>query len=404
MEHYDRAKIFINRLIPTMRTHSIHWPRPWGVGRLLTMAVAACFLAGALSLPLTAQEGLFQAERALENKRNADPNWKPKYKEFDLIRVPTKKGVINNFCLNSDGNLVVCVGTSDDGTTKGNTELEIISPSGKVLKTIPLPFNPQAICTDGKDAIYVGGGGQLCKLNSKGKIEIQMPAPAFQLAKKEQETWKVKLAEEIERQSKELKEANPGMKDADIKKIMADQQKAMEKRRGNVTGLAVVGKDLMVATPSPAEFGYMVWRVDEKLANPVPVLKRLSGCCGQMDIRGRDGKLWVAHNAKHLVECYDSQGNLLSKFGKHDRVAADGFGGCCEPKNLTFASNGDILAAESGPPVVVKRFTPEGKFLGVLANPLYKSGCVRATVAISADEKKIFLLNTGYNAIHIFTL
>jgi hypothetical protein len=50
--------------------------------------------------------------------------------------------------------LLVCVG-QDDEKTKGPTELQIISPEGKVLKQVPLKMNPQAICTDNQGNIYV---------------------------------------------------------------------------------------------------------------------------------------------------------------------------------------------------------------------------------------------------------
>ena len=62
-----------------------------------------------------------------------------------------------------------------------------------------------------------------------------------------------------------------------------------------------------------------------------------------------------------------------------------------------------MLACESGPPVAVKRFTTDGKFLGVAAIPTFNSGCVRVTVDISRDGSQIFVLNSGENAIHVMT-
>jgi hypothetical protein len=103
----------------------------------------------------------------------------------------------------------------------------------------------------------------------------------------------------------------------------------------------------------------------------------------------------------HSVERYDRDGKKLSRFGKRDRKSADGFGGCCEPKNLRFGLNGEIYTCESGPPVAIKRFTPDGKFLGVVGVPEYKTGCVRVTVEVSRDGDRVFVLSPGENAIHV---
>jgi sugar lactone lactonase YvrE len=54
--------------------------------------------------------------------------------------------------------------------------------------------------------------------------------------------------------------------------------------------------------------------------------------------------------------------------------------------------------------VAIKRFTPEGKFLGVVAVPTFETGCVRVTVDISPDGQRFYLLDTGSDAIHVFGL
>ena len=69
-----------------------------------------------------------------------------------------------------------------------------------------------------------------------------------------------------------------------------------------------------------------------------------------MDIQAHGGDLWVAHNSRHKVEHYSREGKKLGSFGKTDRSSADGFGGCCEPKNLRFGPGDVVFACESGPP------------------------------------------------------
>lgn len=158
-----------------------------------------------------------------------------------------------------------------------------------------------------------------------------------------------------------------------------------------------------MAVPSPSDFTFRVYRLNLALAEPKLVVEKLRGCCGQMDVQAHDGKLWIPHNARHSVENLDRDGKELSKFGKAGRVKATDFGGCCEPKNLRVLANGDILAAESGPPTCIKRFSADGKFKGVVAVvPNSKGDCVRVTVEVSADGSKYYMLDTTRDAIRIF--
>src|SRR5208282_3179622 len=98
----------------------------------------------------------------------------------------------------------------------------------------------------------------------------------------------------------------------------------MENRKLAVPGITVSGDDVFAACPSPSDFTYWVYRLDRQLQNPKQILVNLHGCCGQMDIQAKDGKLWVAHNGRHLVESFDREGKKLFDFGKNDRSAADG--------------------------------------------------------------------------------
>jgi hypothetical protein len=121
-----------------------------------------------------------------------------------------------------------------------------------------------------------------------------------------------------------------------------------------------------------------------------------------MDVQCCDGELWVAHNSRHKVEHYNRDGKKVGAFGKTDRSSADGFGGCCEPKNLRFTGGDELFACESGPPTCVKRFTKEGKFLGVALIAPWDSGCVRVTTDYDASKDRFFVLNSGEHSIHVF--
>jgi hypothetical protein len=178
---------------------------------------------------------------------------------------------------------------------------------------------------------------------------------------------------------------------------------SLEKRRSDVTGLTVTDQDIFMAVPSPTDFTFQVYRFDHSLQNPKLVVDKLRGCCGQMDIQSHGDKLWIPHNARHAVEAHDRDGKELTKFGTAGRVKASDFGGCCEPKNLRVLANGDILAAESGPPTCIKRFSANGKFKEVVAVVNNSKGdCVRVTVEVSPDGSKFYMLDTARDAIRIF--
>ena len=185
--------------------------------------------------------------------------------------------------------------------------------------------------------------------------------------------------------------------------MLAMQMRAERPYKSGVAGIAVSKNDVFVACPMAKTYGFAVWRVDRDFANAKGIIEGLAGCCGQMDIQAKDGEVWVAHNSRHKVERHDRDGKMLLSFGKTDRQTADGFGGCCEPKNLRFGPKGELYASESGPPVAIKRFSPEGKFLGVVGLPTFESGCVRVTIEVSPDGGKVYILDTGGNAIHVLT-
>lgn len=330
--------------------------------------------------------------RADASGRSKDPAWQASHKETALIRVSERKtsGLLHNFCINPDGNILACWGGTSSSVRRGASAAEptcikVLSPEGMLLATWPLDFQPQAVCVNPTGQVIVGGKGRLAKLDAEGKVLLTGSSPAL--------AQPVMTDEEILAMLKEWK--RPASE-------LAQYREAMQNRRNDITSLAANGQEVFVACAAPKGYAYAVYRVDADFKNPKLLVDKLSGCCAQMDIAEREGKVWVAHNGRHRVECFDQDGKKLSSFGKTDRRAADGFGGCCEPKNIRITKRGDILAAESGPPVAIKRFTPEGKFLGVVAVPTFETGCVRVTVDVSLDGDTFYLLDTGGDVIHTF--
>lgn len=327
----------------------------------------------------------YEAElRAEETARAKDPAWKPSHEEVALLKIGTAgSGELNNFCLDQKGNILACQG----GRSASKHSILVYSPEGKLTQTWPLETNPEAICLDRDGTVLVAGGGSIHRLSAEGKVLASAKTPSATAALPPDEDLK-ELA----------KRFGEGTTEARLKRL----KETLSSRRLQVTGLAVSGDDIFISCPSMKDWSYCVHRLDRDFKNPKLIVEKLGGCCSQMDVQAREGKLWIAHNGRHRVQAHDRDGKQITSFGREDRKAADGFGGCCEPKNLRLLPGGEVLAAESGPPVAVKRFTPEGKFLGVVAVPNFRRGCVRTTVDVSADGQRYYVLDGDDHSIHVF--
>jgi hypothetical protein len=334
------------------------------------------------------------AERAAANAREKDAAWKPSCKQVNLIQIADTRNpaALKNFCLNKDGNILACfAGAAKASDPKKASGIRVYSPKGDLLKTFPLEITPEAIGVGSDGMIFAAGEGKLLKLDDSGKVVASVASPVAK------ET--VTITKETEDMVREMvKQNNRPFKDE-----LAKIKTSLEKRRSNVTGLAVTDQDVFMAVPAPSDFSFRVYRFNHDLSEPKLVVEKLRGCCGQMDIQSHDGKLWIPHNARHAVETHDRDGKELTKFGKAGKVKASDFGGCCEPKNLRVMANGDVLAAESGPPTCIKRFTADGKFKEVIAVVDGSKGdCVRVTVERSPDGRQYYMLDTTKGAIHVF--
>jgi hypothetical protein len=260
-----------------------------------------------------------------------------------------------------------------------------------LLRTLPLEIKPEAIGVANDGSIFVAGDGRVLKLDAVGKVLASAESPV------------AKMTVTINPETEEMVKQMASQSKRPFEEELALMKTNLERRRADVTGLAVTEQDVFVAVPAPSDFSYRVYRFSQALEEPKLVVEKLRGCCGQMDIQAHEGKLWIPHNARHTVESLDREGKELSKFGKAGRVKAADFGGCCEPKNLRVLPNGDILAAESGPPTCIKRFSPSGKFQQVVAVVKDAKGdCVRVTVEMSPDGRRYYLLDTTRDAIRVF--
>ncbi len=387
-----------------------------------------------------------------------DPKWRPTHDQIHRFKVESK---LNNFCLDSKGQVLACCNDS---------KIRVFSQEGKLVDTWKLDFAPQAIgvCKK-KGTIVVGGQGQLAKLSPGGSV---LKKETFPRPMSDEEIEKAAQSQ-VDSQKKMFEDYLRGLKSqlAEIEKSLAEEKKAEEKpkdegtgrlgsplsvvsgmrsgtdgfqlvfkdktplamqakavreykrmmdqqyggeeklaekirsrmktasRTATFTGIAVAEKDFFVVCSGPG-YSFNAWRTNHDLQDAKLIVQGLRGCCGQMDCQTHGGDLWIPMNTQHKVYRYDRDGKELSKFGKRDREAADGFGGCCEPKNMRFGEDGFVYCSESGPPVCVKRFSLDGKFQNVACFPVYATGCVRVSVDLCG--KKVFLLSPNENAIYVF--
>lgn len=267
----------------------------------------------------------------------------------------TEFGSLTNFCITSKGQLLAC-----DAKRK---EIRIIDVNGKTKATWKLEFEPHAIYA-GKDGIvYVGGIGIAAKLDSKGKV----------------------------------------LKTVDTESIGFEKAK--------VTGIEATDKDVFVCFGSGWSLRSLstIVRFDRDLDNPKTLVEDMRGCCQRLDIVAREGKLYVAENARHRVVTLDREGKQLDKWGKRGRSGLEGFGSCCNPMNLFFGAKGELYTAESGLGRI-KKYSTDGKLIGLVGyvgvDRFVRAGrlaasCSNITVAANADESKVYVLDFSHNIIRV---
>lgn len=127
---------------------------------------------------------------------------------------------------------------------------------------------------------------------------------------------------------------------------------------------------------------------------------------------GADGLLRVVNPAPHHIEAFTPDGSLEFSWGKSS-LGIDGFCGCCNPANIALLSDGRFVTAEKGIPRV-KIYSPEGKFLTVVAGPELltpdptateetRAGHKLKVVDVAADSRgRVLVLDPGLRSVRVF--
>lgn len=210
-----------------------------------------------------------------------------------------------------------------------------------------------------------------------------------------------KVSDQQIQQYKQLQKTYREMLEREQKRTIEDVERDIAARLQRIHGIAVGGDVIFVATAMDKGYGYAVWRMTREFGEPKQIITGLSGCCGQIDIQVKNDALFVAENSRHRVVKYDRDGKRLDAWGKREREGdAGSFGGCCNPMNLCFMPDGNVVTAESEGRM--KCFSPDGKYAGLVGNAKVGGGCKNVAVAVSPDGKHAYFYDQQGSQIIIF--
>ena len=312
---------------------------------------------------------------------------------------------------------------SSDATANG--EVRVYSPSGEQVRKFPLDFKPHRIAVAPDGEIVVGGFGVIARYTAEGQLVAKHTPPNMngteedwkKAAKEAREASVAQFKEQIttlEDQLKQQKEnkakggAGEGESNAEMyaqivksykqqlesldKQSIDDAVKDLKQSLGQIYAITASEDSLYVATRMTTGYGFAVWKMKRDATDGKQIVENLSGCCGQLDIQAKGADLFVAENSRHRVLKFDGEGKKIAQFGSRERGGAgDGFGGCCNPMNLCFTTNGDVFTAESEGKV--KCFTEGGKFVSNLAAVRVSGGCKNVAIGATKNRDRIFFLD-----------
>ncbi|MBL7044586.1 MAG: hypothetical protein ISR77_38525 [Pirellulaceae bacterium] len=290
--------------------------------------------------------------------------------------------------------------------------IKIISPAGKQVGAIELPFAPEALDIAADGTLYCGGEGQLAKLSADGRV-LKMetvPDEVAPTATEQQPPEPPKPAPKAKETGDESKPASTA-KEATEDRKPAPPRRRRKPRPKRISGIAVTDRDIFVAFGSGWSLGSKskLYRFDLELQNPQALAEGLRGCCQRCDIKSREGVVYLAENSAHRVVLYDREGNVLKKWGERGRDDLKTFGACCNPMNICFDGQGVLYTTESGLGRV-KRYTPDGEFIdlvGYVGTERFWHGsglaasCSNMAIAVTGDGRRVYVMDYKHNRIRV---
>ncbi len=202
--------------------------------------------------------------------------------------------------------------------------------------------------------------------------------------------------EAVKAQWAEMAKQNPP---AELTEEQIDAQvKASLAQTMKVSSISATDNEVYLATRQAVGYGFQIWKTDNQLENAKSIVSELRGCCGQMDVKANANGVYVAENSRHRVCRYDSEGTLVTAWGEGARSGLEGFGSCCNPMNVAFGPDDVVYTAEDNTGRI-KRYSPEGKLLGLVGNVDLVPGCKNCSIAVNHDGTQVYMLDITRNHI-----
>ena len=253
-----------------------------------------------------------------------------------------------------------------DDLFKHQYGIRVISLDGSVKAEWPMPDDgphPKMIhaCDDG--TVYVAGHGKMASYDKNGK----------------------RLAM------------------ADIDKLSGDKSLA--------AGMFVSDKHvfLAVGTGNSMRATEDIYRFNRDLTDAKKIIEQQYGCCSHIDMQVMNGELLIAENSRQRVNRFDRDGKSLWRWGKRDRTGIEGFAACCNPVNIDIGPGNILYTAESGIGRI-KKYTPEGEFLGVVGyvdttefdrgSRLAAQTCY-IPIEVNKDASRVYVMDVRANLIRV---
>ena len=253
-----------------------------------------------------------------------------------------------------------------DDLFKHQYGIRVISLDGSVKAEWPMPDDgphPKMIhaCDDG--TVYVAGHGKMASYDKNGK----------------------RLAM------------------ADIDKLSGDKSLA--------AGMFVSDKHvfLAVGTGNSMRATEDIYRFNRDLTDAKKIIEQQYGCCSHIDMQVMNGELLIAENSRHRVNRFDLDGKSLGRWGKRDRTGIEGFAACCNPVNIDIGPGNTLYTAESGIGRI-KKYTPEGEYLGVVGyvdttefdrgSRLAAQTCY-IPIEVNKDASRVYVMDVRANLIRV---
>ena len=113
-----------------------------------------------------------------------------------------------------------------------------------------------------------------------------------------------------------------------------------------------------------------------------------------------EGVIHAANPAKHRVERYSPDGELLGKFGRFGTKRPENFTGCCNPTNLALTGDGGIVVTEKAAPRF-KVFDSARELAALVGPDAFDAECKNMDVAVDS-EGRIYVVDTVRLAVLVF--